>query len=375
MRYDMEADWQLLKTCNYRCPYRFFPPLTLGEKLTVHAEPEVWRRAIDRTGLTWLLHITGGEPTIYPRFAELCQLLTATHYLSFSSNLTHSSVVDVAKRVDPSRISFINAGLHAEEREQRKGLAKFLEHAACLRERNFPVFISIVSTPDVLSRIDEIIALTEPIGLAPIPKLLRGEYKGKVYPWAYSAKERSTFIEFATRARESYGPLLGVLSERPSIDVFGDEEYVDGTPGFGGRMCSAGEKFVSLQPDGKIYRCEVKQSNYLGNILDGSFQPRTGKSRCDSQYCFYWCLKYSDAPRPGFSTPFLRETKLWRRIRRSAVNIIPHAAAHRQCVLGFSTFGAVFFPSALALAMPSTGATATLLHAARRVRTICGLAQ
>jgi MoaA/NifB/PqqE/SkfB family radical SAM enzyme len=117
MRYDMEADWQLLNTCNYRCPYCFFPPLTLGEKLTVHAEPEVWRRVIDRTGLTWLLHITGGEPTIYPRFAELCQLLTATHYLSFSSNLTHSSVVDVAKRVDPSRISFIRRGEAESPRE------------------------------------------------------------------------------------------------------------------------------------------------------------------------------------------------------------------------------------------------------------------
>src|SRR5262245_1369852 len=47
----------------------FFPPAVLGEKLTVHGEPDVWRRAFDRTGLTWLLHITGGEPTIYPRFA------------------------------------------------------------------------------------------------------------------------------------------------------------------------------------------------------------------------------------------------------------------------------------------------------------------
>ena len=319
MRYDLEADWQLLNTCNYRCPYCFFGPGKLGEKLTIHAEPEAWRRAIDRTGLIWLLHITGGEPTIYPRFAELCQLLTARHYLSFNSNLTHSSIVDVAKRVDPSRVNFINAGLHAEERERRKGLSKFLNHAAHLKEQNFPVFISVVGTPDVLSRVDEIIALTAPIGLAPIPKLLRGPYKRKIYPGAYSATERSTFIEFARRARESYSPLLR-LSERPSIDVFGDENYVDGTPWFRGRICSAGEKFVSLQPDGKIYRCEVKKSNYLGNILDGSFRPRTGKSACQSNYCFYFCLKYTDAPKPGFSASF--PSKLWERIRTSAVGTI-----------------------------------------------------
>ena len=238
----------------------------------------MWSQAFDQTGLTWLLHITGGEPTIYPRFAEFCQLLTVTHYLSFNSNLTHPSIVELTKRVDPSRINFINAGLHAEERGHRKGLTKFLEHAACLKERNFPIFISIVATPDVLSRFDEIIALTKPIGLMPIPKLLRGWYQGKFYPRAYRFKERSAFTEFSTRARESYGPFLRVLNEHPSIDLFGDENYLHGFPIFRGRMCSAGEKFVNLQPDGRIYRCEPKQSNYLGNLLDGSFRPRTGKS-------------------------------------------------------------------------------------------------
>jgi hypothetical protein len=123
---------------------------------------------------------------------------------------------------------------------------------------------------------------------------MRGPYNGGIYPGAYRAKERSTFIEFATRARESYDSMLRGLSEKPSIDVFGDENYLNGVPRFRGRMCSAGDKFVSLQTDGKIYRCERKQSNYLGNILDGSFRPRTGKSSCDSRYCFYFCLKYAD---------------------------------------------------------------------------------
>src|SRR5262249_43792801 len=153
--------------------------------------------------------------------------------------------------------------------------------------------ISIVSTPDVLSRVDEIIALTASIGIAPMPKLLRGRYEGKIYPEAYSTEERSSFLEFTARACESYGPLLHSLRERPSINIFEDGKYVNGVPEveFHGRMCSAGEKFVRLEPDGKVYRCETKQSNYLGNILDGSFQPLRGKSRCDSDYCFYFCLK------------------------------------------------------------------------------------
>jgi MoaA/NifB/PqqE/SkfB family radical SAM enzyme len=295
MRYDIEADWQLLNTCNYRCAYCFFPPEMLGENLVVHGEPKAWRQAFDRTGLTWLLNITGGEPTIYPRFAELCELLTAKHYISFSSNLTNRSVVELAKRVSPTRIKFINAGLHAEERALRKGLGKFLEHAACLKEHKFLLFISIVATPDVLSRFDEITALTEPIDLTPIPKLMRGSYKRRIYPEAYSASDRAAFIHFAARARESYGSMLQRLPERPTIDVFGDQKYINAIPKFTGRMCSAGSKFVRLLPDGTIYRCELKESNYLGNILDNSFRPQLVKSRCDSEYCFYFCLKYSDS--------------------------------------------------------------------------------
>ena len=305
MSYDIEADWQLLNTCNYRCQYCFFPPAMLGERLNVHGEPELWKRAFDRTGLTWLLHITGGEPTIYPRFAELCQLLAVNHYLSFNSNLTHASIIEIAESVDPSRVSFINAALHPEERLLRKGLSKFLEHVAFLKERNFPVFVTIVATPDVLSRVDQITALTKSVGLTPIPKLMRGPYKGKIYPNAYNATERSIFIDFATRARASYGPLLRRSAERPSIDVFADDSYVSGIPDFRGRMCSAGEKFVTLQPDGTVYRCERKQSNYLGNILAGTFQARTGTSHCDSNHCFYFCLKYSEGPKEG---SFFRET-------------------------------------------------------------------
>jgi MoaA/NifB/PqqE/SkfB family radical SAM enzyme len=322
MLYDFEADWTLLNTCNYRCKYCFLPTSALGEKLIAHAEPQAWRRAFDRTGSTWLLHITGGEPTLYPDFAALCQSLTARHYLSFNSNLTHPSIVEVANSVDPSRIAFINAALHAEERETRKGLKKFLEHVAMLKERHFPIFISIVCTPDVLARIDYIISLTKPIGLIPVPKLLFGPCQGRVYPDAYSAKEKSKFIEFATRARAGYQGSR-ILRERPSIDVFGDDTYVHGIPWFRGRRCSAGEKFVSLQPDGKVYRCEAKQSNYLGNILDGSFQPRIGKSRCDSEYCYYFCVKYADgvslsSAASQFSYPLvqkIRNSAAWRTVR------------------------------------------------------------
>src|SRR6187402_356769 len=116
MKYDIEADWILLQTCNYRCSYCFAPPEMLGEKLRTFGTPRQWGDSFDRTGRTWLLHITGGEPSIYPDFVELTEILTARHYISLNTNLTHASLRDFAGRVEPSRVNFINAGFHLEER-------------------------------------------------------------------------------------------------------------------------------------------------------------------------------------------------------------------------------------------------------------------
>src|SRR5215468_5799974 len=100
MRYEVEADWHLLNTCNYRCEYCFFPAETLGEKLRIFATPEGWRSAFDAMGRVWLLHLTGGEPSIYPDFFELCRILTERHYISINSNLTGSSLAQFAQHID-----------------------------------------------------------------------------------------------------------------------------------------------------------------------------------------------------------------------------------------------------------------------------------
>ena len=293
----------------------FFRRRHSGEKLHVYADPDTWNQAFDHTGLTWLLHITG-EPTSYPRFAELCEILTRRHFLSFNSNLTRPAIVDFAKRVDPARVGFINAGLHAEERDQRKGLKIFLEHVSVLQEAGFPIFISIVCTPNVLERCDEIIALTSPVGLAPLPKLLRGPYQGKVYPGAYTAKERSAFVAFATRAR------VRAMTTRPSAKLPQS-------------MCSV-MNAISTELRYSLAECAVRarnlsaaagwdrvsmqssfKSNHLGNLLDGSFRPTVAKSRCDSDYCFYFCLKYADKSQPSIAA-YVRDTRLSRMVRRTS---------------------------------------------------------
>ena len=73
MHYDIEADWMLLLTCNFRCPYCFIDPKLPGAKIQRVGTPEQWVEGFRRTGKTWLLHMTGDEPARHPDFVELAR--------------------------------------------------------------------------------------------------------------------------------------------------------------------------------------------------------------------------------------------------------------------------------------------------------------
>lgn len=256
-----------------------------------HATPEQWQSAFEATGETWLLHITGGEPTIYPDFVELCERLTKRNFISLNSNLSHRSIQQFSGAVDPARVSFINAGLHLEERNARADQETFVRNAGSLRGAGFPILISLVATPRALAQFDEAVELLGPIGLYPIPKLLRGPLDGSVYPAAYTESDKRLFRKFSATARDFYQFIDG-WSERPSIDMLHDDQFLDtGEPSFEGALCDAGYRFVQINPDGHVSRCGAVDMG--GNLLAGTFVRRKGAEPCDTRHCYYFCLKYS----------------------------------------------------------------------------------
>jgi MoaA/NifB/PqqE/SkfB family radical SAM enzyme len=292
MRYDIEADFILLRTCNYRCDYCFVPGARLGEKIVVHAPPAAWSAAFDRTGRTWMIHITGGEPTLYPEFAELAALLSRRHYLSLNSNLTGRELAGFAERVDPARVALINAGYHPAERHARRGEDLFLRNAALLRERGFPVMISVVATPEVLADYDSIVAAVAPTGLAPMPKALHGMYRGARHPAAYSDDDRREFRRRSLAAEQGYPNLFEPEGLHPSIDLTRDRAHLDRRVQYVGKPCAAGRDLVRIDPDGSVHRCAIK-GPAMGNLLHGTWRQAAACSPCDRSYCVYFCDKYT----------------------------------------------------------------------------------
>lgn len=300
MRYDIEADWMLLETCNYRCAYCFFDEEVLGRKLRPAASPAEWRAAFDRTGRTWLLHLTGGEPGAYPGFTELCRELTQSHFISLNTNLTQRAFAAFAETVNPARVSFINAGYHPFERGRRRGQEVFAELATLLKAKGFTIMASVVATPEALAAFPQIIDALRPAGLFPVPKLLRGPFEGRRYPDAYTPAEKQRFKHFSREARRAYDPMLAGRHHALTVNPFDDHRFLDGVPDYGGRSCEAGRKFVSLAPNGDVFRCSTRNAAgeilAQGNLLDGSFAPTAGPAPCDTAYCFYFCNKYAQRP-------------------------------------------------------------------------------
>lgn len=314
MRYDIEADWTLLYTCNYRCRYCFWSPDTLGTKMAGLPGAAEWIEAFRDTGKTWLLHLTGGEPSLHPQFVALCEGLAERHYLSLNSNLSRPAIAEVARRVDPSRISLVHAALHPDQRIRREGWAAFARNVEVLQARGHRVLISVVATPVALAKFDTIARLCEPLGLRPVPKMLRGFHQGRRYPASYTPEERAAFRTASRWAREGYRELAASYAELPSVWPLHDDEWLDHPHDFRGRECDAGERFVAIHPDGNVFRCNVQDR--LGNLLRGDFRTQPPRA-CDTSYCFYFCRKHSHAPLGGSVAA--------RPIARAAPQGLPHS--------------------------------------------------
>jgi MoaA/NifB/PqqE/SkfB family radical SAM enzyme len=291
LQYDIEGAWALLRTCNYRCEYCFLNDRLLGEKIRVHATPEEWRAAFDATGKIWMVHLTGGEPTLYPDFVAVSALLAERHYLSVNSNLTGASVADFARQVDPARVHYINAGLHPEERARKQGHDLFLRHAALLAENGFPLMVTVVATPQVLRDFETIIDSLRPLGLMPLPKLLQGKSWARKYPESYTAEERRMFRDYSRLAEAAYPRLFAAMSDRPTIDPPIGRDHVRGLPDHRGELCTAGRDYVRIEANGRVERCGDGPS--LGNLLTGGVRFATGPAPCDRRHCFYVCDRYS----------------------------------------------------------------------------------
>jgi len=181
--------------------------------------------------------------------------------------------------------------LGSDERPKQTALNAFISRVQKLRMHRFHVLVSLVMTPVLVRNFPELSRYFESHGLSLIPKVMRDQFQGKIYPGAYSEDQKSLIREYLANARQSYAPVVALMGESATINMFADDRFLSYSKIYRGMLCGSGYNFVRIEPDGAVVRCG--SGKQLGNILLKDITFLDAPKPCDSFYCTYFCDKYT----------------------------------------------------------------------------------
>jgi MoaA/NifB/PqqE/SkfB family radical SAM enzyme len=257
------------RACNYRCEYCYHHEHGFDKN---RAEMEIWEKAI----LTAVERIprplkfsmgTMGEPLFTPAWREVVyKILDYDHVqlVAFVSNLSHD-LEDFFARVDGRRIG-VMASLHPTEfKDHDRDLAIFLERISQLKELGVSIVVSQVLTPDCLENFNWYREMIKARGIPVAGHILRGPYRGKMYPEAYSEEE-------IAKARSC-------CDDAPFI-----YDYMSHALNPFGNRCTSGRYGFFMEYDGNVYNCHFARQK-MGSIFDPVLWVRDENGFCTSQVC------------------------------------------------------------------------------------------
>jgi MoaA/NifB/PqqE/SkfB family radical SAM enzyme len=275
--WELEFDWHLTNRCNFFCEY-CHPQIryVLNRKNLDEPTPELVVRRFDEIGQTCLVHMSGGEPFMFPGFVELCAGLTRRHHISINTNLSSEDVPAFAATVAPDRVAKIVAAIHMPERERLGAeLAVYARNYLALRNAGFDVTALYVLWPPLLGRVGDDIAQLKELGVDHVrAKVFKGVHQGRRFPEGYTEAERDTILANSGE----------YVFNRP---------YMDGMLSFRGQACTAGVTSFKVTVTGDVRRCASVAAGY-GNLYDGTFHPADTNDPCPAKRVLVLsqCLSY-----------------------------------------------------------------------------------
>lgn len=311
MSYDVEVAWQINTYCDFDCVYCWLNNIDKNKRVKGFNNTQKVINSFSNTGLTWLIHMSGGEPFFYPNYLELCQGLTQKHFISINTNLNHKDIYSFSDIINPEKVIFIHASLHIQERERLQRIKEFIKKYKILQKRGFYIFASYLMYPSLIKRFAKDYATFKSEGIILHPKTFWGYYYGifkifnsrifrrvdqftrirhflgKYYPNSYS-KEQREFMKYYIEQSNLDGNINDAqkqkLRER-TIDLSLDQKWIYKLPSFKGKDCLAGKKFIKMDQYGECYRCNDEQQNYLGNMFEKGIKLFSESVKCTANKC------------------------------------------------------------------------------------------
>ncbi|MEK6715281.1 MAG: radical SAM protein [Candidatus Omnitrophota bacterium] len=301
--YDVEVDWHINDFCNFECIYC----LDKKDKKSCFIGPKDIDKVVNnfnKTGLTWLIGFTGGEPFFVPDFVKLCDKLCRQHIVSINTNLSHKDIFRFAETIKPEKVSSIHCSLHIEERERLNLVQDFIGKYQILQKKGFCVFASYLMYPYLINRFENDYNYFKSKGIILWPKVFKGmctrfklmdsrffkkimPFFSHLYPNAYSKQEQEKIKSYIERSQSDSNSNITQdenLQRLKLSDIWFDRFCIQGLPDFKGRYCNAGSKFVIMTSMGDIYRC-YGDKQYLGNLYDGQINLFDAPKKCSGEIC------------------------------------------------------------------------------------------
>ena len=297
--------WRMNQRCNYKCAYCFREGIDEA-RWQEHANcgqhaPSHISSCFNNTGKRWRIHMTGGEPLLYPRFVELASRLADRHQLSINTNLSTDCVHDFAACVPVPGVYVINATAHIQEQEKRgDSLRRFVDRAVFLQSHGFRVRIMYIAYPPLLNRMTADLKMFAAAGISECGvKIFRGCHDSKSYPGDYTPEQKAFVRSHPLSLKE--------------------QAILDGKNSFHGHRCIAGHRAFYMDIHGNLTRCCTLPTAY-GNLFQQDYRFDESPGLCPARECVcpYQGLKFAEKQR----SPLGSIARLTGRARKKATRAV-----------------------------------------------------
>lgn len=257
--------WYLNNECNYRCSY--CKPQDIK---TVFAGVDkwfaIWDDIYNKYG-SCHIHISGGEPFIYPDFIKLITGLSKKHTLEFSTNLSQD-MTPFIDNISPQRAR-LGGSFHPEFAD----FDDFLNKILLLKDKGYETWVNYVAYVPHLKNMAKYKKIVEENGIRFSVQPFNGKFEGRDYPQNYTEEEKRIM---------SFGETDQVNKETIDWRTDGKKSSIRGS------LCRMGQMYARIYPDTEVYRCCGNGALRLGNLLDGTFKLLEYPLPCECDNCPCW---------------------------------------------------------------------------------------
>ncbi len=262
--------------CNFACDYcpdelhNGSIPWIGIEQATAFLE-QVHDHYVTGLGHDVWLQLTGGEPTQYPKFFDLCEV---AHGLSMNV-----AVISNGSRTERfwERACGVLASVILTYHDLQVTHETFLTTIRTLVRNRVPLHINVTAHPDrfddILARVEEILDVAEDASLTLKP--LRIGFGSKLYP--YTDAQMETLSRRHSRPKSTQGTdalrfQRGLMRRRTSdgaeTTVRASELLLEGQNSWKGNRCRAGLESLRVNASGAVTRAVCGAGGEIGRLGD-----------------------------------------------------------------------------------------------------------